>query len=102
MKLVELVADAESEAPAEVVHTACGEDELVFRTDIEGELEGEVCKVSLKTSLTSKGETNTVVDAIAHLDTRTGKPTQPIGNLTLPLIDTSQIEEIGLGFEAHA
>ena len=75
--LVEFVANAEGKGPAEVVHAACRKYELILGTDVERELEGEVGKVGLETQLTSQSQTNTVVDAVAHLNTGTGKPTQP-------------------------
>ena len=78
-----------------------GQNELVFGTNIKGKLEGDFAEVSFETNLTGDGNTNTVVHAIAHLHTGTGKPAQPIGDATSPLIDTCQIEEVGLGFQSH-
>ena len=57
-------------------------------------MEGEVGEVGLETGLKSNGNTNTVVLAEANLGTGTGKPTQPVGDFTSPLVYTCQIEEV--------
>ena len=101
-KSLEFVTDTQGECPVETVDAFFREDEFILRTYIKGKLEhrngGEI---EFKTRLTGNGHTDTVIDAVAHLGTGTGIPSQPFVETTFELVDTSQIEEVEVG-KIHA
>ena len=77
-----------------MVDALLGQNKLIFRTDVDGNLERKVGKVGFETQLCFNGNTYTVVLALAYLCTRASIPTQPVGKTAFPLIDTGQIEKV--------
>ena len=77
-----------------MVDAFLGQNKLIFRTDVDGNLERKVGKVGFETQLCGNSNTYTVVLAIAYLCTRASIPTQPVGKTAFPLIDTCQIEKV--------
>ena len=59
--------------------------------------EWNLLKIGFDTALSSDGNTNTMILAVAGLDARTSEPAQPIINVTFPLVYASQIEKAEIG-----
>ena len=49
-------------------------------------------RIPFHTTLQKDGETQTVVDAVANIDTGTGKPAKVTGDVAKPLIKTGKVE----------
>lgn len=99
LAVLELEAVADTEGDVTPVEVNFGE-EVDARTDVEGQLDGDV-EFQLQTSLASEGESDVavvgdIIVPVAEVGTKTGKPAEGTEaeacEIASPLIDTSEVE----------